>query len=143
MEHGLLNLVVPLRLRGLTRLSPGDIEQAFVANERKTLGQLIHDARNQVEIPDEISEKLTEALAKRNHLMHGFFAAHSVDFNSTPGRRDMIEELRSTTLDLQAADRALEPITRSLWQRLGMSDEIFERALDEMLAEAASRESSS
>ena len=41
---------------------------------------------------------------------------------------------------MQSVDRDLEPITRSLWQRLGMSDELFEKALSEMLAEAARNE---
>jgi hypothetical protein len=143
LEHGLLNLLVPLRLRGLTRLSSDDVQKAFVANERKTLGQLINDVACQVPFPADLATRLKEALGKRNHLIHGFFATHNIDFMSAAGRSDMIKKLRTTTLELQAVDRELEPITSSLWQRLGMTDEILEKALREMLAEANAREGSS
>ena len=141
LEQGLLNLVVPLRLRGLTGLCPEDIEQTYVDNERRTLGQLIRDARQRVEIPERVAEALTEALRKRNYVAHSFFAQHSIDFMSEPGRREMIEELREITLQLQQADQ--EPITNSLWERLGMTRELFAETYAGMLAEAESRESGS
>jgi hypothetical protein len=108
--------------------------------ERKTLGQLISDVRKKINVPGEIEEALSVALEDRNYLIHRFFAKHDIDFDSNPGRHEMIEELCTITLRFQTTDRRIESITLRLWERLGITRVIFESELSRMKAEAESRE---
>lgn len=141
LEQGLVNLAVALHIKGLTQITSTDVDTAFDRMDRKTLGQLINDVRQKVPVSKELEEALKQALENRNYVVHRFFVEHSIDFLSEPGRHDMIIKLRQITVQLQKTDCALEPVTLQLWQRLGITEEMFETELARMKTEAAKRES--
>ncbi len=140
LEQGVVNLAVGLHARGLTQVVAADVSSAFDRSDRKTLGQLLHDVRRKVEMSAETESALQEALDDRNHLCHGFFVKHDVDFGSNPGRHEMIAELRAMTERFQVADRLVDAVWIPLWENLGLTDGIMQAELERMRAEADRRE---
>jgi hypothetical protein len=143
LERGLVNLATILHARGLTRVTRQDVLDAFDREERKTMGTLIKDLKSKVTVPSSLEAKLKAAVSDRNYLAHRFFVVHDVDILSSPGRRDMIAELRDMATRFQWADSDLESITLPLWERLGLTQERLEEELASMNAEANARETSS
>lgn len=141
-EQGFVNLVVGLRLRGSTQLTQKDIDVLFDKEGKKTLGQLINDVRRHINISSQLEESLTQALQKRNYVVHHFFVVHDIDFMSSHGRVEMIEELRDITCNIQNLDREVESITHSLWKKLGLTEEIVKKELVKMHEEARQKDSS-
>lgn len=143
LERGLVNLAVALRALGLTRLTKEDFDSLFEKMEKKTLGQLIADVRPYVNVSAELEQAIVAALHDRNYITHAFFANHDINFMSDSGRIKMMDELRQITQRIRNVDRELELITHSLWQRLGLTEEIFQNGLKEMDAEAKQLDKSS
>lgn len=138
----MVNLAVGLRVRGLTGLTAPKVSDVFDRVDRKTLGQLLHDVRRQVQIPDDTERRLAEALGDRNDLFHRFFVEHDVDFGSDPGRGQMIDELRAMTRRLQETDRLVDAIWIPLWESLGLSRELMEAEIERMRDEAERKDTS-
>jgi hypothetical protein len=84
-----------------------------------------------------------ETLNDRNYITHRFFTEHDINFMSDHGRSKMIDELRSIMKRIRKIDHELELIAHSLWRRLGLTEEIFQKGLDEMAAEAKQLDRSS
>lgn len=143
LEQGLVNLAVGLKALGLTKLTKKDLNSLFERTMRKTLGQLIADVRPHVNISKELEHEIMETLNDRNYITHRFFAEHDISFMSDRGRSNMINELRSIIKRIKKVDHELELITHSLWRRLGLTEEIFQKGLAEMEAEAKQLDRSS
>ncbi len=142
LEQGVVNLAVGLCVRGLTALTAPKISDAFDRTDRKTLGQLLHDVRRQVQIPGDTERGLGQALGDRNYLFHRFFVEHDVDFGSDAGRREMINELRAMTRRFQETDRFVNAIWMPLWDNLGLTQELMDAEIQRMRDEAELRDAS-
>jgi hypothetical protein len=136
LERGLVNLAVGLKALGFTKLTEENLDSLFERTMRKTLGQLIADVRPHVNVSKELENEIMETLNDRNYIIHRFFAEHDISFMSDHGRSNMINELRSILKRIRKIDHELELIAHSLWRRLGLTEEIFQKGLDEMSAEA-------
>jgi spore coat protein CotH len=143
LERGLVNLAVGLKALGLTKLTKEDLESLFERIMKKTLGQLIADVRPQVNVSDELEHEIMETLYDRNYIAHRFFAEHDISFMSDHGRSNMIDELRGIMKRIRKVDHELELMAHSLWRRLGLTEEIFQKELEEMAAEAKQLDRSS
>jgi hypothetical protein len=136
LERGLVNLAVGLRAQGLTRLTAEDFDSLFEKTGKKSLGQLITDIRPHLDITPELEKMIGEAVNDRNYIAHNFFVKHDIDFASDHGREKMIEELRQISARIRSVDREVESITHALWRRLGLTEEMFDKELAKMRAEA-------
>ncbi len=134
LEKGLVNVVVLLRCSGVA-VTREVFEGLFARHDRSTFGQLLVAARQVMPVPSEVDDLLSEALSRRNRLVHQFFADHSVAFTLSSGRREMIQELRELTKLFVRAERALRPIEASSADRLGLTEERRRLAMQEMLSE--------
>lgn len=139
-EKGLLNLVVVCKMlakQGATRQCFSNLFEAF---ERKTLGQLLYVARSQVHFDESVEEKLHTALKRRNFLAHQYFWDNAQEMMSNAGRLELMMVLREDIRLFQVADSAVDSIFISLRQKLGITDEILEKAFSEIKKEAESRD---
>jgi hypothetical protein len=131
LEKGLVNMVVLFRCKGLV-ITGAEFESLFDEYDKKTLGQLLHRARNIVKIPTSVDSLLGEALQKRNWLAHQYFADRSVAFTMESGRKNMISELREITKLFKETDAAIEPIYFSVMKKMGITEERLLELMSEM-----------
>jgi len=143
LEQGLVNLAVGLRAQGLTQLAEEGFDSLFEKMGKKTLGQLMADVRPYVKVSAELEQAIVKVLNDRNYIAHTFFVNHDINFMSDQGRVKMIDELRLIMQRIKNVDRELELITHALWQRLGLTKEIFQKELKRMKAEAKQLDKSS
>lgn len=64
-EKGIVNMAWALHLKGLSKITREDAEEAFGLMDRKTLGQLIKDIEQKTEFPGPVKQALYEALKKK------------------------------------------------------------------------------
>jgi hypothetical protein len=133
LEKGLVNLVVALHTEGVT-ITREQFDSIFATYDSRTLGQLLRNAHTRVAISSEIDQLLSDALSKRNWLVHNYFAERAAAFMTDEGCKDMIEELRELIALFQRADDEIKPIYRSLLERRGVTDEYLEQEGKAMIA---------
>lgn len=136
LERGLINLAVVLHARGLSKITREAFEEAFNKMEKRMLGQLMLNVRQNITVPDGLEAALDKALVDRNYLTHHFFASHDINFNSNVGRQRMITELRAMAMRFQSTNLMVEDITLPLWEKIGVTKEIIEKEFRKMEEEA-------
>lgn len=104
----------------------------------KTMGRLVKHLTGIKAISAEIEENLQKALSKRNWLAHRFFVDHALNFVSAAGREIMINELQQCYELFNEIESILEPITISLMNKYGLTEEFLEKAKNELFEEAKS-----
>jgi hypothetical protein len=139
-EKGLLNLVVVCKMIGKQGATRQDFDDFFETFDRKTLGQLLNVARSQIDFDESIDDKLNAALKKRNFLAHQYFWDNAHEMMSDAGRLDLVMELRNDIQLFKDADTAVESIFDPLRRKLGITDDILERAFLEMKTAAESQD---
>ncbi|HED54470.1 MAG TPA: hypothetical protein ENJ00_09775 [Phycisphaerales bacterium] len=136
LEQGLVNLVVAIRVMDSNAMKAGTIEDLFNKESWNTFGQLLKNAKRLVDISDELSVELEEALGKRNYLAHRFFVGHDVDIRSEHGRRGMIEELRSILILLKSVDIKLDLLWQTAFEKLGITQAVRDQGFHDMQVES-------
>ncbi len=99
----------------------------------KTLGHLIKHLTQKIEISDKFEVTIREALDKRNWLTHHYFWDRAIQMNTEDGREFMVEELEEINLSLESVDTQLTEICRNLERQYGVTDEIIEKELNNLL----------
>jgi hypothetical protein len=83
---------------------------------RRTFGNLLRQIRKIGDISEGIENSITEALEKRNYLVHNFFRSHNFAINFQEGREAMRTELREISEVLSRAHAILSGMTHTLNQ---------------------------
>ena len=73
---------------------------------RSTLGHVLNHLGNSTDSLDQLEQLFSEALAKRNRLVHSFYREHNFRRNTDAGRAIMIEDLVSIHNTLLEAYKA-------------------------------------
>jgi len=102
----------------------------------KTMGQLVRSLVDLGAVDGSIEAKLRTALAKRNWLAHRFFVDHALDFVSVAGRAHMIVELQECWELFSEIEDVLIPITYSLCEKYGLTQERLKATEREMYERA-------
>lgn len=76
---------------------------------------------------------LSDALERRNHLMHNFFEVHATDFKTQHGQRRMVIELADSIRLFRIADLPVAVATKALLRVMGISDEDLAKVYKELL----------
>ena|SRR5215510_6004284 len=85
-------------------LTLSDLDALETDLQKKTLGALLGQFRKHVTISeDEVSALLSDALQKRNFLIHRFFLDRQEKFRTEKGRFEMLSELVAIDVQLQKA----------------------------------------
>ncbi len=132
LEKGIVNMLVVFRSAGIP-ITQEQVDDLFVKYNRRTLGQLLQDARSLAAISLDVQKVLDEALMKRNRLIHHFFAEHSAAFMTESGSEEMIEELRGMAALFQEADNAIDSIYRPIMRRAGIDEEWIQREAEVLI----------
>ncbi|MCP4985924.1 MAG: hypothetical protein GY928_07610 [Colwellia sp.] len=82
--------------------------------DRKTLGNLLRQIRKIVEFDSSSEEIISEALRKRNYLVHGFFKTHNFAIFDEEGRIKMRKELSGISEQMDIAHKHLTSISNLL-----------------------------
>ena len=136
----MLNLVVLCKMIAKENATQADFDNFFDTFDRKTLGQLMHVARTQVDFDDTIDEELKIALTRRNYLAHQYFWDNAQPMMTDSGRTQLMLALRDDIAIFKNADIALDSIAGPLRLKIGLTDDILQRMFDEMVAEAEAQE---
>ncbi len=140
LEQELIIFASTLRLSGQTGVTQEYVEELYRTLESRTFGQLLGEARKLTEIPAAVDGVLAQALRLRNDLAHMFFARHSEDLLSRSGRDEMIQSLRAASAAFIDADARLTALRKPLSEKLGLTETVVQRELDEMMARVAARD---
>lgn len=129
IEQGLTNLLVGLAVSRKKHPTVGDVKSLYEDTDKKTLGRLLRDIGKLVTVQDGLEEELHQILQKRNYFMHHFFVEHSENLLHGQGRRQMIDELRDIIVAFKVADRQVDELWFSIWNKYGITEERIEREL--------------
>jgi hypothetical protein len=143
LEHGIVNAIVILDLipsrRHLARSADewGSEVDAFMDRHfQATMGRLMRNLRDISQVDDDLEQLLSEALRKRNWLVHEFFRERATEFMSSLGRDQMISEVDVCRDLFQSADKRLEATVTPLRRNAGLTDELLAREYERMQKQA-------
>ena len=88
----------------------------------KTLGALLKTVKKIVSLDAETEAKLTDALTRRNYLMHHFFPTHNFAINSPEGCAQMVGELAEIQISLTTGQAILGAATSVLLKVAGVDE---------------------
>lgn len=128
LERGVVTAMLIARMPEHETVAPAEID-AFEAKQfKKTLGDMLKEMRRYVTVPSEVDELLAEALRKRNWLAHKFFREFS-------DHKQMLAWLVDAQAVFQRANTELEPLTKTIRQMYGITEEAIATLTAELMAE--------
>ncbi len=143
LEHGIVNALVILDLvpsRRHLALCADDWERevdGFMDRHfQATMGRLMKNLRDTTKVGDDLEQLLSEALRKRNWLVHDFFRERVSEFMTSQGREQMIAEVDACRDLFQSADMRLGEIVAPLRRKAGLTDELLAMEYERLLKEA-------
>jgi hypothetical protein len=138
LEEGVLALIFAVRATdGTLRRDFETADDFFEAHASRTLGQLLRDMRQHVDLPAGIEHDTRDALAKRNFLVHHFFKDRIELAFTVAGRQQVIHELHEAVELFVHADEQLTELMFIHSQYIGLTPEAVEREFAEWRSRAA------
>lgn len=80
--------------------------------DRSTLGRLLNDLKQHVQLSDDLVNRFDSALRARNRLNHGFFERHNFKIETDEGRAEMYADLEALHIELFNAWQIASAMTR-------------------------------
>lgn len=120
-------------------LSPDEYEALDSKLSKKTLGGLIREVRDFVEINDHGEAVIEKALNARNSLTHGFFWRHAENMVTDRGRRKVMDDLLNSVQLFRVAEGVGIVTVRNMLRCMGSSqeevDQLYEKMVKRLRAE--------
>jgi len=108
-------------------------EKGFDKSTSREITDRLIQAMNELRVLDkEIEELLILALKKKDWLAHTYFYDRSLDFTGEKGRNKMIEELDDAVSLFNEVEETLNPITKELCEKYGLTQDVVEGIKYEM-----------
>jgi hypothetical protein len=109
-------------------------EGAFTASwdfhSKKTLGQLLHRLRQEIEIPPSLDVYLGIGIDRRNEIIHGFLTKNAMRLADPKGRIEIEAELVELKMEVKKRDIVVNKLLDALLQKYGTSNEMLKRNAD-------------
>ena len=115
-----------------------DYDRVLGEKFEQTLGRMVRDLGDVVDLPVAFEGRLRHAVVERNRLMHAYFWDSAGKFASGAGREAMISELQEAVDFLCGFHDELEAVHRSWMHRVGISEDRVRRETARLVAEARS-----
>ena len=136
LEEAMVGLLIARRLPDRRTTPLSEIEAIERWARRRTMGQVTQRLRDELAVDDTVAAALSEALAARNELTHGYFAERAAKFCTHAGCVEMLDELIAAQETIQRATNAIEAIVRPLRTVVGIDDELVLQEMVAMVDEA-------
>jgi|HubBroStandDraft_1064217.scaffolds.fasta_scaffold43834_4 hypothetical protein len=133
-EQSMILLLLAVNLRRPKALQSKGRDELLKWFDKKSLGALITELKKVANVEVTLQKRLEDLLEKRNFLMHHFFPKNSMKTATDQGRRDVLDELRSLAQTFQDGDHLLVSIYEPLWEKMGMTQEMIEHGLRQIMA---------
>lgn len=133
LHRGLCNYYSLLPFRSEGDVSRLRIEERLDHAWSTTLGQMVRKLSASDHLA-ELDDRLHEAVERRNSLAHEFWFDNVHKLWTRSGVEGLLRELDEAVELFCALNELIEERTRSVGQRLGISDEVLEKAMEEILA---------
>lgn len=131
VEYAIINVrVIARQVDPEQWMDPGSVDQFVESGFRQMMGRLAQALQQDVDLPQDLVDRLTEALRLRNFLVHSFFRERVELFCTQHGRKLMLDELAKIAESLSAADDELEQLLVQVGAPAGLT-------LEEIAAKAA------
>lgn len=101
-------------------LSDPEFEWTMESLGKKTLGRLISAIREFMDLDNEATQVLKEALSSRNFIIHHFFQERSELFLTSDGRKNALSEVRTKRKAMIRAFEILDPVAQLLMKLKGI-----------------------
>jgi hypothetical protein len=109
------------------------IDEIFENHQTLTCGRLIKAVENIITLNQETNDLISDALKKRNYLIHSFFYDKAYDFLNDAGRVGMIDELDNMRDIFAKAEACIHGYLEPLLIKYGITQEVLESAQMELL----------
>lgn len=143
LEHGIVNALVILDLVPARRRLADSFDEwasevdAFTDRHfQSTMGRMMKMLRSATKVDETFERLLSEALRKRNWLVHDFFRERATEFITSRGRMQMLAEVDECRDLFASADVRLENIVAPLREKAGVKEELLGKMEEQMRREA-------
>ncbi len=127
MEYNIafMMLLVNNELNFTNREHDEKIDDYMLNLSKKTLGTLIRQLKELINVVDEFSDRLKEALDARNYLTHRFFNHQAENLLTIKGRKEALELVKEKREILYQCVFFIDPFIQMLMKLRGFAPEIF------------------
>jgi hypothetical protein len=101
----------------------GVFEASWDFHSKKTLGQLLHRLREQIDVPAELDDYLGVGVDKRNEIIHGLLTKRALRLADPKGRIGEEKELIELKREVKKRDVAVNKLLDALFAKYGTSNE--------------------
>lgn len=108
----------------------GVFEASWDFHSKKTLGQLLHRLREQIDVPAELDNYLGVGVDKRNEIIHGFLTKNALRLADPKGRLEIERELVELKREVKKRDIVVNKLLDALLAKYGLSNEVLKRNAD-------------
>jgi hypothetical protein len=139
LEHQLGLMLASMYNRQFLEVPPENRDALYDTELAKTLGRMVKDLKNAIDISPTLQDRLNNAVEIRNWLAHRYFYERSREILSLRGREQMISELQEQADFLQALDTEFTKIMKQWMEHLGVSQEDIYEEMRTFLREKHSK----
>ncbi len=132
-EHQLLNMLLIKARAEKIDMSSQEYDNIFYSYNDKTMGKLIEKVVELYEISETVRQKLWDIHKKRNYYVHHYFKDHSEYFFSEEKQIKMLEEIITTTEEVEKLDASLEEFTQPLMDKINVNECFFKYWHDKLI----------
>jgi hypothetical protein len=139
LEHAIVNALlccdlIPNRRKQVR--SPADwaseVDKFMDGHFENTMAKLIRVLKQVTSVSGELEESLEQSLKARNFLAPSYFRARAELWFTEEDRGVMIEELQAARDLFKRTDLLIEEIVKPLRRRYGITDQVIDRAMEEL-----------
>lgn len=111
-------------------LEEGAFSASWDFHSKRTLGQLLHRLREQIDIPADLDDYLGVGVDKRNEIVHGFLTKNAMRLADPKGRIEIEKELVELKREIKKRDIVVNKLIDTLLAKYGLSNKILKQNFD-------------
>lgn len=109
-------------------------------NSKKTMGNLLHEVKNEYNLEQETIDKLWKILSQRNYLIHRYFKSEIHLFSSDLGKKEMLSFFCKYIEEVNKMDDLLKTFYEDYSEKMGITEEVIQEYTNQMIQEELKRE---
>ena len=137
LERQLAVILVTKNGPGLNSITGTERDKILEGLFSKTLGTLVSKVGTAPQLNEDDKEKLSQALDKRNWLVHEYFWDRAKDILSESGRASMIEELKEDAEYFQTVDELFTSRSVEWFEEAGITKREIDQAIEQAERDAS------